>query len=122
MERNNVALPSGKPIITIGLGPRFFPGMSSNLESYRHFNPDDEGKRVVTDAGDVVGDVDRVKGGKAFVKPEPGLLDGHGSLIGGLWAGVDPLPLDGRSVESVTDETVVLKPVKSESRGTPDNR
>lgn len=96
--------------------------MSSNFGTYRQFNPDDEGKPVVTDAGEVVGDVDRVQGGKAYVKPEPGLLDGHGSLLGSHWMGMDPVPLDERRVESVTDEVVVLKPVDSASRVPLDNR
>lgn len=97
-------------------------GMSSKFDSYRRFNRDDTGKRVVTAAGDVVGEVDRVKGGKAYVKPEPGLLDGHGSAISRPWVGVEPLPLDERQVESVTDEAVVLKAVESESRVARGNR
>lgn len=96
--------------------------MSSKFDSYRRFNPDDTGKRVVTAAGDAVGDVDRVKGGKAYVKPEPGLLDGHGSVISSPWVGVEPLPLDEGRVESVTDEAVVLKAAVSERRVTTEDR
>lgn len=100
----------------------FIPEMSSKSDSFRRFTRDDSGKPVVTAAGDVVGDIDRVKEGKAYVKPDPGLLEGLGSAISSPWVGVDPLPLDDRQVASVTDEAVVLKPVESESRVASEDR
>lgn len=96
--------------------------MSSKFGSYRRFGPEDEGKRVLTATGEVVGDVDLVKAGRAYVKPEPGLFDGRGSVIHSRWEGTDHFPLDEHRVEEVTNDAVVLKAGDSEARIVPPNR
>lgn len=74
----------------------------------RAFRVEDEGKQVVTSDGDVVGAVVRVREGNADVRPKPGLLQGCGSWITGPWDETDLFRLDGRTVERITDEQVVL--------------
>lgn len=87
--------------------------MPSNVESStpRRFESDDEGKRVLTAGGDVVGFIDRVRHGTAYIEADPGLFKGTGSMVFGPWSPAGPLPLDGEYVESVDEDAVVLKTV-----------
>ncbi len=69
---------------------------------------EDEGKRVVTTDGVVVGSVARVAPGCVHVEPRSGLLAGYGSWLHSPWCSATPFRLDGRAVARVTDETVVV--------------
>lgn len=92
--------------------------MPSNIPTgtSRRFDSSDEGKQVLTADGDVLGMVERVELGTAYVKPNPGLLKGSGSVIIGPWNPSEPLRLDDRHVETVQDEAVVLKSSSVDSR------
>lgn len=77
----------------------------------RQFTPSDVDKKVVTTSGEVVGRIDRIRGDRAFVRPEQGLLEGVGSWIGNPWSADEPFPLDWTQVDAVED-VVVLKPIE----------
>lgn len=78
----------------------------------RAFRLEDEGKQVVTSDGDVVGEVVQVREGNADVRPKPGLLQGCGSWITAPWDKMDLFRLDGRTVDRITDEQVILDPAE----------
>ena len=69
---------------------------------------EDEGKPVVDAAGDPVGMVEEVRGGKAYVDPEPGLVDRIKSKLG--WGDADEgdYTIDEESIERVTDDEIEL--------------
>ena len=96
--------------------------MSPADRSPRYFSPDDAGKRVVTPDGDVVGDVELVRGGTAYVRPSPGLLDGYGSVLRSPWERDEPFRLDSQWVDSVTDDEVLLRTPVADNRLTPGTR
>lgn len=68
----------------------------------------DEGKRLVTESGDEVGIITEVRGGTAYVDPDPGVFDSIKSKLG--WADVDEetYPVSGDDVAEVTDDRVRL--------------
>ena len=69
----------------------------------------DEGKRLVTQSGDEVGLITEVRGGTAYVDPDPGTFDSIKSKLG--WADVDEdtYPISGDDVAEVTDDRVRLR-------------
>lgn len=69
---------------------------------------EDEGKKVVGSTGDKIGIVSSVRGGTAYVDPDPGLTDNIKSKLG--WGDVDQddYPLDESNIESVTDDEIRL--------------
>lgn len=73
------------------------------------FSRKDEGKRVVTPSGDVIGRVTRTRDGAAFITPDSALLAGYSSRLGIAWDERRAYPLDDTQVESVIDEKIVLK-------------
>ncbi|MFB6142829.1 MAG: PRC-barrel domain containing protein [Halorientalis sp.] len=73
------------------------------------FTPADEGKRVVTADGTVVGSVVRVEAGDAYVRPRPGLLLGCGSWISCPWDEDEPFALERAAVSTVRESEVVLE-------------
>lgn len=69
--------------------------------------PADEGKRIVTTDGDVVGAVESIRDGVLYVRPKRGLLGSCGSWISD--AKVDEtFPLDSREVAEVTEVEIRL--------------
>lgn len=84
-----------------------------------NFTPRDEGKRIVTGDGELVGFVARVRDGEAFVSPAPPLLAGYGSWLSCPWEKCEPFHLDGRQVSAVTDDAIILKSTVVESRAVP---
>lgn len=76
----------------------------------RSFTPADEGKRVVTPKGEVVGAVARVDADAVFVRPREELLRGCGSWLAGPWEGRELFELDCETVVRVTDTEVVILP------------
>lgn len=76
----------------------------------RSFTSADEGKRVVTPGGDVVGAVARVDPNAVYVRPREELLRGCGSWLAGPWEGTELFELDCETVVRVTDREVVILP------------
>ena len=69
---------------------------------------EDEGKAVVDSNGDKIGLVSGVRGGTAYVDPDPDLTDSLKSRLG--WGDVDQddYPLDDSQIERVTDDEIRL--------------
>lgn len=70
----------------------------------------DAGKPVVTDDGEIIGAIEDVDRGRAFVRPTPGLLNGHGAWIGGSTSRDDTFELDSSKVADIRDDAIVLGP------------
>lgn len=81
----------------------------------RRLKPQDEGKRLVTPRGDLVGVLDRVQGGTAYVRPIPGLLSGYGPRIAGSIQDVESFRLDEESVADIVGDRVVIERDTTES-------
>lgn len=69
---------------------------------------DDEGKPVVAPQGDSVGMIEEVSGGKAYVNPEPGLVDRIRSKLGWGTSDEEDYTLDEENIERITDDEVEL--------------
>ena len=69
----------------------------------------DEGKKVVNAHGDVIGIVSSVRGGTAYVDPDPGVTDKIMSKLG--WSSTDDedYPLNQSKIDAVTDDEIRLK-------------
>lgn len=70
---------------------------------------EDEGKRVVSTDGDNVGMITEVRGGTAYVDPDPGMFDSIKSKLDWGDADEDSYPLSGDKVAEVTDDEVRLR-------------
>lgn len=68
----------------------------------------DQGKTVVNADGEKVGVVTGVRGGTAYVNPDPGLTDAIKSKLG--WEDVDAedYPLDQDRIEDIDDDEIHL--------------
>lgn len=70
---------------------------------------DDEGKSVVNADGENIGMVSEVRGGRAYVDPDPSLTDRIKSKLG--WdtdAESEDHPLDESKIDTVTDDEIRL--------------
>lgn len=69
----------------------------------------DEGKHVVTTDGDEVGMVAEVRGGTAYVDPDPGMFDTIKAKLN--WGDVDDetYPISTDDIAEVTDDEVRLR-------------
>ena len=74
----------------------------------REVTEDDEGKPVVDAQGETVGMVEDVRGGKAYIDPEPGLVDRIKAKLG--WGNADEgdYTIDREKIKRVTDDEVEL--------------
>lgn len=77
--------------------------------SERALTEDDEGKRVVNANGDEIGMVSDVRGGTAYVDPDPGITDTITSKLGWSDRDEDDYPLDRSSIEMISDDEIRLK-------------
>lgn len=68
-----------------------------------------EGHRVINARGDKVGVVTGVRGGTAYVDPDPGLTDKVMSMLGWDDIDEDDYPLREDSIERITDREVHLR-------------
>lgn len=68
----------------------------------------DEGMPLVTPEGEVVGRVEEIRHGNAYVVPEPGLLDGSGPLLAPP-RDEEPFVLDVEEVEAVGEDGIRLR-------------
>ncbi len=83
-----------------------------------NFTEDDEGKKVVDEAGEEVGVVTNVEHGTAHVEPDPGITDTISAKLGWGDRDEDTYPLQEESVESVTDDEVRLGSLDTGTTGT----
>jgi hypothetical protein len=69
----------------------------------------DKGKKIVNAHGDVIGIVSSVRGGTAYVDPDPGVTDKIMSKLG--WSSTDDedYPLNQSKIDAVTDDEIRLK-------------
>ena len=72
------------------------------------FTEEDEGKRVVDSRGEKVGMVKSVRGGQAYVDPDPGITDSIKSKLGWESVDADDYALDETQVEEITGDEVRL--------------
>lgn len=71
---------------------------------------DDEGKAVVNSTGEEIGMVDEVRGGTAYVNPDPGIADKISSTLGwGDASDDESYELQSTRVDTVTDDEIRLK-------------
>lgn len=69
---------------------------------------EDEGKPIVDAQGNAVGMVEEVSGGKAYVDPEPGLVDRLKARLGWGKADEGDYTIDEENIERVTDDEIEL--------------
>jgi hypothetical protein len=82
------------------------------------FTAEDEGKRVVTTGGEVVGEIARTEDGTAFVRPSRELVSCYGSRITSCLDPDELLPLDASAVTLDGEERVRIKPEERPEPGT----
>lgn len=82
------------------------------------FTAEDEGKRVVTTSGEVVGEIARTADGTAFVRPNRELVACYGSRITGCLNPDELLPLDGSVVTLDGEGRVRIDPEGRPEPGT----
>lgn len=70
---------------------------------------DDEGKKVVSADGDEIGRITDVRGGTAYVDPDPGMFDTVKAKLNWGDADEDSYPLQADHVADVTDDEVRLR-------------
>lgn len=74
-----------------------------------NFTDDEEGKTVVNADGDEIGRIVDVRGGTAYVDPDPGMMDTIRSKLGWGDADDDTYALEDSKVEEITDRNVRLR-------------
>lgn len=75
----------------------------------RHFESKDEGMKVMTADGDMVGTIEKVEGGDAHVKPDAGLSQATRTKLGWTKEGEDVYALKHRNVDKISGNEVHLK-------------
>lgn len=68
----------------------------------------DEGKKVVNESGDTIGRVSEVRGGTAYVDPDPGITGTVMSKLGWDDADQDDHPLEESNIDTITDDEIRL--------------
>ena len=69
----------------------------------------DEGKSVVDEHGEEIGIVADVRGGTAYVDPDPGLVTQMKSKLGWEEADEETYPLNSSDIAEITDDEVRLR-------------
>ncbi len=77
--------------------------------SSTQLTPDDEGKRVVSSAGDKVGMITEVSDGTAYVDPDPSMFDSIKSKLDWGDMNEDTHPISAEHIAEVTDDEVRLR-------------
>jgi len=75
----------------------------------RDFNSDDEGKRVVTADGDMIGTIEEASGASAHVAPDEDLSRGTRRRLGWTEEGEETYQLQKSKVNRITDTEVRLR-------------
>lgn len=86
------------------------------------FDEINDGKRVVTGDGHVVGYVSDIEEDAVYVTPQSGLLNGRGPWIGNQWLENDPYTLNTDEIDSVTEDAIVLRNRGFDLLDSPENR
>ncbi len=74
-----------------------------------HLTSADEGKRVLNIDGTEVGRLVAVEDGRAYVDPDPSILDTIRAKLGWGDPRSDAHPLDEGSIEKITDDEIYLR-------------
>ena len=72
------------------------------------FTATDTGKPVVTTDGTVIGRVQEIRTGDAYVRPKEGLLEACGFWLANSIRSDDAFPLDQQRVESIEADRIVV--------------
>lgn len=72
------------------------------------FDESDTGKTVVDAEGDEIGVVREVRGGRAYVDPDPSMMENVKSRLGWGESDEETYPLANEHVQKVTDDEVRL--------------
>lgn len=75
----------------------------------RNFEPEDEGKSVMTADGDMVGTIESISGSTAHVRPHDDLSRSTRRRLGWSEEGENSYELEHSNVDSITDDGVRLK-------------
>lgn len=86
------------------------------------FNEINDGKRVITGDGHVVGHVTAIEEDAVYVTPRSGLLTGRGPWIGNQWLESEPYTLNTEEIASVTEDAIVLRNRGFDLLEPPENR
>lgn len=70
---------------------------------------EDNGKKVVDADGEEIGMISDVRGGTAYVDPDPGLGETLMAKLGWAEADREDYPLDDASIDRITDDEVHLR-------------
>ncbi|MFW5948148.1 MAG: hypothetical protein ACOCSD_00935 [Halolamina sp.] len=81
------------------------------------FSADVEGKSVLTQDGDVVGEVVRTSNGTAWIRPRPELVAGYGSRLTSCWDPAALFELDESAVTTDHDGQLRIKPGERATTG-----
>ena len=83
-------------------------GQVTDAMAMSNITEDDEGKRVVTNTGENVGMIKSVRGGTAYVDPNPDMFDRMKSKLNWGDTDEDTYPIDENNVAEVTSDEVRL--------------
>lgn len=75
----------------------------------QNITEEDEGKRVVDHEGNEIGMITDVRGGTAYVDPDPGITESVMSKLGWEDAEEEDYPLDETRIDTVTDDEIRLE-------------
>ncbi|MCT9098515.1 hypothetical protein [Haloarchaeobius sp. HME9146] len=75
----------------------------------RNFEDNDKGKKVMSTDGDMIGRVDNVAGGKAYIKPDSTLSRGMRKKLGWTDEKKDTFELEHDAVEAISDDEIHVK-------------
>lgn len=74
----------------------------------RNFKPEDEGKRVLTADGQRIGEIDRVSGTDAYVRPDQSVDKSMRRRLGWVEEGLATYKLNNSDVARFTDQEIHL--------------
>jgi hypothetical protein len=80
------------------------------MSSQSRLSEEDSGKDVVASLGGTVGQIAQVRGGTAYVAPDPSITEATLSKLGWVYdPRMDTYRLETESVETITNEEVRLR-------------
>jgi len=79
------------------------------MSMVRNFRNSDEGKKVMTADGEMIGTVERIRGDEAHVRPDTGLSQSVRETLGWTDESEEMYPLRHESVEQIAGDEIHLK-------------